>query len=255
MTARQDQTAASGHSDGTKESGTRQVFRSPVAIVVWWFWVLFAVANLIDLAIQGHDHISLVAAFILILTTGLMYAGVQRPRVIVEDAALTIVNPLREHRIGWDTMASADATDLVRVRCEWPADVAADTARRGLARWGLARWGRRRKNGRKTIYAWAVYSSRRRQYSAEMRAQRMTRSRRTPATRGFGEPSKVTIEPNDSERLAAALSARAEQALASSPHDETSPRPGAEPPASTWYWPAIAAIIVPAFALVVAILV
>jgi hypothetical protein len=48
--------------------------------------------------------------------------------------------------------------------------------------------------------------------------------------------------------VVAALSARAEQARAAVP------RPSAGPPVSTWYWPALAAILVPALALVVAIL-
>ena len=33
-----------------------QTFRSPFAVAIWWLWVLFAVGNLIDLAVQGHDH-------------------------------------------------------------------------------------------------------------------------------------------------------------------------------------------------------
>ena len=226
MTADQEQTAASGQ-DGT----TRHVFRSPVAIAVWWIWVLFAVANLIDLAVQGHDHISLVAAVILVLVTGVMYAAVQRPRIIADDAALTIVNPLRGHRIGWAAVSGAEATDLVRVRCEWPG-------------------------GRRTIYAWAIYSSRRRQYVAEMRAQRMRRPRRSEISRGYGAPpeagaGKAATEPNDSERVVAAITSRADEA-------RTAVRPvaqsTAQPPVSAWHWPAVIAIVIPALALVIAIL-
>lgn len=233
MTAHQDQAAASG-----QEGGTRQVFRSPVATAVWWVWVLFAVANLIDLAVQGHDHISLVAALTLVLVTGVMYAAVQRPRVVADDEALTIVNPLRDHRIGWAAVASAEATDLVRVRCEWPA-------------------------GRRTIYAWAIYSSRRRQYAAEMRAQRMTRSRRSPVSRGYGVAAaargagKTTTEPNDSERLVAAITTRADErraAVLAETGTGAGTETGARPPVSTWHWPAFVALVIPALALVIAIL-
>jgi hypothetical protein len=193
---------------------------------VWWIWVLFAVGNLVDLAVQGHDHVSLVAALILVLVTGVMYATVQRPRVVADDEALTIVNPLRDHHIGWSAVAGAEAGELVRVRCE----------------------GRRR-----AIYAWAIYSSRRRQDVAQMRAQRMTRSRRRdPATRGYGDPTgaaavaRTATEPNDSERLVAAIIARADESRALA-------RPEARPLVSAWHWPAVAAIVIPALALVIAI--
>ena len=56
-----------------KDQDGRQVFRSVGAVVVWWIWLLFAVGNLIDLAVQGRDHLSLVAAFILLFVTGIVY--------------------------------------------------------------------------------------------------------------------------------------------------------------------------------------
>ena len=65
-----------------QDTGGRQVFRSPAAVVIWWLWVLFAVANLIDLAIQGRDHVSLVAAFVLLFVTGIVYVTAQRPRMV-----------------------------------------------------------------------------------------------------------------------------------------------------------------------------
>ena len=39
-----------------------QTFRSPTALVVWVVWLLFAAANWVDLAVQGRDHTSVVAA-------------------------------------------------------------------------------------------------------------------------------------------------------------------------------------------------
>src|ERR1700733_14657554 len=137
-----------------KDPGGRQVFRSPAAVVIWWVWVLFAVGNLVDLAVQGRDHLSLVAVFILLFITGVVYVTARRPRVIVDDAGMTIVNPLGDHRVGWAAVSTADATELLRVRCEWPDG---DQTRR------------------RAIYAWAVHSSRRRQVAAEMRAQRRQR--------------------------------------------------------------------------------
>ena len=50
-----------------------QIFRSPTAVVVWVVWLLFAVGNWIDLAVQGRDHLSVVAAAVLLLATGVAY--------------------------------------------------------------------------------------------------------------------------------------------------------------------------------------
>ena len=130
-----------------------QTFRSPTALVVWVVWLLFAVGNWIDLAVQGRDHASVVAAAVLLLATGVAYVTAQRPRVIVGDAGLTIKNPVRDHRISWAAVTDVDLMDLLRVRC---------TVDQGQ--------GERRK----AISAWAVHYSRRRQYSADVKARRAT---------------------------------------------------------------------------------
>ncbi|HWG01759.1 MAG TPA: PH domain-containing protein [Trebonia sp.] len=236
MTADQDQAAA-----GTRPEDTRQVFRSSVVRAVWWVWVAFAVANLIDLAVQGRDHISLVAALILILITGVMYVAAWRPRIIADDAALTIVNPLRDHRIGWAAVSGVDMREMLRVRCEWAG-------------------------GQRTVYAWAINTSRRRQVTAQLRADRRARPRRggfgsgaggglhgglgsgydAPAD-GFGAPRPAPAtrpDPNEAGHVVAALNAHADEAPAAS----------AARPLSTWRWQAFAAIGVPALALVIAIL-
>ena len=64
------------------------MFRSPTAVVVWIVWLLFAVANWIDLAVQGRDQVSAVAAAILLLATGAAYVTAQRPRIIADDAGV-----------------------------------------------------------------------------------------------------------------------------------------------------------------------
>src|ERR1700747_2479404 len=90
-----------GRKKRAEPAGGPQVLRSPTAVVIWWIWLLFAAANLIDLAVQGRDHTSLVAAAILILATGVAYVTAQRPRIVADSAGITIVNPLRDHHIGW----------------------------------------------------------------------------------------------------------------------------------------------------------
>ena len=151
-------------------TGGPQTFRSPTAVIIWWVWLLFAAANLADLAVQGRDHFSLVAAAILVLATGAAYVTAQRPRIIADSAGVTVVNPLRDHHIGWAGVTRVDLADLLRVHYE--------------------------DNGRdKAIYSWAVHYSRRRKLVAETRARRAaTRasSGRRPSFGTFGLESYGT---------------------------------------------------------------
>lgn len=142
-------------------TGGPQVFRSPTAVIVWWVWLLFAGANLIDLAVQGREHLSLVAAGILVLVTGIAYVTAQRPRVIADSAGITIVNPLRDHHIGWAGVTQVDLADLLRVHTRQGPD---DT---------------------KVIYSWAVHYSRRRKAAAEVKARR-TAARMSSGRSSFG---------------------------------------------------------------------
>jgi hypothetical protein len=226
-----------------KDPGGRQVFRSPAAVVIWWLWALFAVGNLIDLAVQGRDHVSLVAAFTLLFVTGIVYITAQRPRMVADVDGLTITNPVRGHRIGWAAVAGADPTDLLRVRCEWPDGD---------------------KTVRRAFYSWAVHSSRRRQVAAEMRAQRQSRQGSRGGFGSFGgagglgwagalgtsaEPSPegdpLRVDPN---RVIATLTARAEKARLETPDAQ------AAAPVSTWDLLAVASVVVPGLALLVSVL-
>jgi hypothetical protein len=211
----------------------RQVFRSPIATLIWWLWVLFAVGNLIDLAVQGRDHLSAVAACTLLVITGIVYATAQRPRVIADDDGLTIVNPIRETRVRWPAVVGFDSTELLRVRCLWTAEDGTES-------------------DMKAFYAWAAHSSRRRKLAEEMRAQRRARGGSARAVRfgGFGAPPADDAPPPaplglDVDIVVATLTERAEQVRS----DAVGVR--AEPPVSSWYWPAIAAILAPALLLAI----
>jgi hypothetical protein len=234
LTAGQDRgTAASPAAGAAGEvPARRQTFRSPVAVVIWWLLVVFTVGNLIDLAVQGRDHRSVVAAFSLLLITGVGYTTAQHPRIVADGEGMTIMNPLRDHRIGWATVAGIDAAGPLRVRCEWPLDGGAGGT------------------GRRVLYSWAVHSSRRKQVAAELRAKR---SRRGSGGGPFGafaasesqEPAPPAVP--DAELVVTALTRLAEEGRARTPSQR------AVPPLSSWHWPAIAVIVVPALALLVAI--
>jgi hypothetical protein len=257
--------------DRPPEHSGRQRYRSSFAVVIWWLWALFALANLIDLAVQGRDRFSLETAIGLVLITGGVYAVALRPRITADDDGLTIANPLREHRIGWAAVTAVDATELVRVRCAWPV---ADEVIRERA-----------------IYAWAVHSSRRKEAATRMRAARRRSGgifggadsgsgAGSVGGEGFGGASRwpagspgwrsgpsgagqfpagspgwrsgsatpgdapAAAAVMDAEHVVTALTERAEQARAEAGAS------GAVPPVSRWHWPSVAAIVVPALALI-----
>jgi PH (Pleckstrin Homology) domain-containing protein len=232
--------------------GAVQTFRSPTAVVIWVVWLLFALANWIDLAVQGRDHLSAVAAAILLLVTGIGYVTAQRPRIIADEAGVTVRNPLRDHRIGWAAVTRVDLADLLRVHT------------------GQGQRG-------KVISSWAVPYSRRRKLAAESRARRASRPRRSAFGLPYGDrglpgatdrtvagPVSAELE---AEKIARTLSERATAARAETvwatgtaetagPKEATSPGSAAvtgwlEPLTSTWSRTAIAAVLVPALILLV----
>jgi hypothetical protein len=260
-----------------------QTFRSPTAVVVWWVWLLFAVANLIDLAVQGRDHLTLIAAGILLLVTGGAYVTAQRPRIIADKAGVTVVNPLRDHHVGWAHVSEVDLADLLRLHTD-------------------------QGQGKGTvIHAWSVQYSRRRKFSAEAKARRVAARAGRPGIGsfgmnrygggaggggrgvGYGAPGSASQAPSsaeaDAERTVRTLSeyanaARAEKVWAdgtveiagpavtaagpvTAPATPAAKENGAglpvsgwlDPLTSTWSRTAILALVVPALLLLIACLV
>jgi len=211
-----------------------QRFRSPFAVAIWWLWALFALGNLIDLAVQGRNHGTVDTAFAVLLITGVVYTAALRPRILADSGGMTLVNPLRDHRVGWAAVVGIDAAELIRVRCKWPLDDG--------------------ETGSRAIYSWAVHSSRRKQAAARMRERRRA-ARAAPGARSFGAfgaPPEAARPPAptaaDADHVITALTSLADQARAAAPDEQ------AVPPVSTWNWMAIAVIVVPALALLIAVL-
>ena len=258
-----------------------QIFRSPTAVVVWVVWLLFAVGNWVDLAVQGRDHLSVVAAAVLLLATGAAYVTAQRPRIIADDAGVTVRNPLRDHRIGWAGVAEVDLVDLLRVHCAWGGPPGAAPADR---------------EHHKVISAWAIHYSRRRQFAAEAKARRGARRSTSAFPVGFGRsygsvgPARepASASQADAERIVKLLQARATAAHAEAvwadspvetpavptaqaapaaaepvppappappPPTPPAPPPRTEPHTSTRSRPALAAILIPALILLIVVLI
>lgn len=235
-----------------------QTFRSVTAIIIWWMWVLFAVGNLIDLAVQGRDHLAVVAAATLIVITGVAYVTAERPRVISAEDGITIQNPLRDHHIPWPLVRKVDLADLLRVHVREPG---VPDPEAGI-------------KSKKVINAWAVHYSRRRQLSTDMRARRanarVARGASTTTPFGIPTPSRTsygatapspTSPEAEAERIAHLLNDRAtaagiEQATtdAETPASTTTVDEaalGTVRLVSSWSWQALAALGVPALILLI----
>ena len=198
-------------------SARPEVFRRTGPLVFWWIWLAFAAFNVVDLAIQGSGHFAVVVTAILVAVTGVAYACALRPRVIASDAGLAVKNPVRDYRIPWGAVETVDVGDWVRVHC---------TPVPGQA------------TG-KTIDCWALF--------APARYRRKTG--RTAQTRAFAAGPKVSDE---AMRL---MSMTAVQAMARE-MDERARRERAAgaaggAPAASWAWPSLAAMILPALALLI----
>jgi hypothetical protein len=125
----------------------KTVFRLVPPLVLWWIWVVFAVVNWADLAIQSRDRFGLEVAAALLLATGIMYVCTVRPRIISDDDGLTIVNPFRDYIVPWSLVTGVFIGDSIEIGCERPGP-----------------------KKEKTIYSWALYSPRRSRARAEMRS-------------------------------------------------------------------------------------
>jgi hypothetical protein len=204
-------------------AGGRQVYRSAPAVVLWWGWLVFAVANVVDITLQGHGHFAAVVVAVIVLITGVMYACALWPRVVSDDAGITLANPLRQHHVPWAAVTTVDLRDTLEIRCQRPG-------------------------GRdKVLHSWAVQSSRRSRARAELRTRRGGLLGRTPSPSYAKLPreAKELMRKSAAELAAAQLSGRAaaEQARAQAMAAATV--------TVRWAWGPIAAIALPAIALAV----
>ena len=237
----------------------REVFRLAPPVVLWWVWVAFAVANVADFAIQGAPaRFAIVVSAILVTITGLAYVLVLRPRVIAEPSGLTIVNPFRDHHVPWAAITAVDTGEWVRVH-HAPGEAAPGAASPpGSAASSAAS---------KTISCWALYISAR----TKRRAARVTRPaprRRSGLLRPVSYSSALTTpvpEPGYAERsrlpeeakyLTSLPPAKAIAVRLDSRAGRERTRPGLAlgPVIARWAWPAIAAVVLPALALLIVVL-
>jgi hypothetical protein len=236
---------------------------------MWWIWLAFVTANVVDFAVQGLSsaRFGAVVSAILLFVTGLAYTLALRPRVIADGAGLTVVNPFRTHRVPWRLIESVDTGDWVRVRYTTLGDAEV-----------------------RTVHCWALYVS--------ARARRKI-ARGNPGSRrrsggfggglvgGFGRASQAAETvgyaasegsrlPEEARRLASMpvakalasrLDTRAARERARRPAQGQEPALGVmggeQPPmtggangqaptaTASWAWPELAAVVIPALILLI----
>lgn len=212
--------------DGPARQDMRKVFRLPGPLVLWWAWVVFAVANLVDLAIQGRDRTSFQITVGLIAVTGVVYVCALRPRVSTDADGLTVLNPIREYRVPWGRVGEIYLGESVEVHCS-PGETF----------------------GGKQVHSWALYSPRRSRLRADVRGRRWDRN---PSRRPSGYGRMPAEAREVAKKQPAELMAREIQSMAASARQRGAA--GGQVVAS-WAWSAMAAVVVPVLALVLAIVI
>ena len=231
-----------------------EVYRLGTPVVLWWVWVAFALANIVDLAVQRTaPHTELVIDAIVLLVTGFAYALALRPRVIADQAGLTIVNPFRDHHVPWAVIQGVDTGDWVKVH----------HTRDGSPVTAIDVPG-------KAIECWALYLSARTKRKEARPGPAPTRSGVFSVFGGTGPQGSdgMSRMPTEARYLASLPPARAiavtldnrvekERARArkaSSARDHPGPSSAPGPVTARWAWFPLAAIAVPALALVIVLL-
>jgi hypothetical protein len=205
---------------------SRRTFRLPAPIVIWWIWVVFALVNLIDIAFTGRDWYSLLVVAVLAVITGLMYAVAFRPRVITDDHGITVLNPLRDHRVPWGAVSAVTVGESVQVRCA-PGP-------------GSGR--------EKVVHSWALYAPRRARVKKDFPGRRQFKFTATapPSYAKLPRDAQELLKQSPADQIAAELELQARLA-----RERGAP---AGERVSGWPWAAFAAVLIPAAALVIVLL-
>jgi hypothetical protein len=227
-----------------------EVYRLGTPVVLWWVWAAFAVANIVDLAVQRTPaHTELVIDAIVLLITGFAYALALRPRVIADQSGVTILNPFRDHHVPWAVIQGVDTGDWVKVH----------HTRDGSPVTAIDVPG-------KAIECWALYLSARTKRKEARPGPPAARSGLFGGIRAPGqqESDGMSRMPAEARYLASLPPARAIAATldtratkerararqASTAQDDRVPGPVT----ARWAWFPLAAVAIPALALLIAVL-
>jgi hypothetical protein len=208
----------------------RETYRLAPPVVLWWAWLAFVAANVADWAVQGTSaRLALTTGAIMLAVTGAVYALALRPRVVADEDGIAVLNPFRDHRVPWTAVRDVRTAEWVLVRAA----------------------------GDKTICCWALYvpaKSTRTANAPPRKSRAMTRLRGVATEPGTGISPRL---PQQAQYLASMPPARAIAARLDSRAKRARTRDGSAGARVTvsWAWFPVAAVAVPAVALVVVLLV
>jgi len=226
-------------------------------LVIWWLWVGLVVFSASDLLIEGHRLVPLGYLFGGLAVSGLVFACTAWPRVIADEAGIRVLNPFRVFTVPWAAVRGIYLADSVEVRC-----------------------ARRPPKKDKTIYSWALSSPRRARARAQLRAWQWDQGKRSrPA--GYSQlpqSAQSLVKMTTAEVMARELAAMSDEARFKSVVEDVDitgiesdavagaqdagrvpGQAGSDGPAevvsSTWAWPPVLAVVVPALGLLITLLV
>jgi len=240
---------------GRIQADGSRVYRLTTPVVVWWIWVALVVLSLGDLVSQGRDYLSLKFALGTLTATGLVFACTYWPQVRSDEDGVTVRNPFRVFRIPWAAVRGIFLADSLEIQCS-----------------------RRAQKKDKTVYSWALSSTRRNRARAKLHGWQWEQGKRSRPS-AYGQlpgQAKELIKMTQTEVIAREMAAKSDDVKArlldpdnapvggvagtgADAHD--APRPAVGPGiadavmTSTWAWPALAAVLVPGIAFAIAMLV
>jgi hypothetical protein len=91
------------------------VFRSTVARVVAWIFIVFAAVNLVDVVLRGRGEIGRIAFAVLVALALVAFVLGLRPAVVADSRHVLLRNLLRDVSVPWGAVTAIDSTDALRV--------------------------------------------------------------------------------------------------------------------------------------------
>lgn len=237
---------------------SREVFRLVPPLILWWVWVAFAAANIADFAIQGASaRFAIMVSAVLATVTGLAYALALRPRVIADQAGLTIVNPFRDHHVPWSAIQAVGTGEWVQVHSAsgraiscWALYISARTKRRAARVAGTATRPRRRRGGLlgpalPGMFDPAIVAGQP-GYAA---SSRLPEEARYLASLPTAKAIAVRLDARASRERGRARTAGPAASAGAAPAGPAAPPAGAV--TARWAWPPAAAVALPALMLMI----
>jgi Bacterial PH domain len=246
---------------GRLQADGSRVYRLTAPVVVWWIWAALVLLAVVDLLVQGRSYLSVKFLLGTLTATGLVFACTYWPLVSADEDGVTVRNPFRVFRIPWAAVRAIFLADSLEIQCSRPAQ---------------------KKD--KTIYSWALSSSRRHRARAKLHGWQWEQGRRSrPSSYGelpgqARELAKMTqteviaremasksdevkarlLDPDNaglSEACAGGGPVEADTAMAGKGQADTGPGIADAVVMSRWAWPTIAAVLVPGIAFAIVMLV